>query len=97
MFVIVAGGGKTDTFLAQNLLNAGQTVRVIEPRAENVSRLKTELPEEVVVRGDGSDPQILSQVGVQAAQVVAAVTGNDQANLVVCTLARFEFAVPRCG
>jgi trk system potassium uptake protein TrkA len=95
MFVLIAGGGKIGSFLAQKLLQAGHTVRVIEPRIHPTGRLAAELPAEVLVRGDGSDPQLLQQSGIRAAQVVAAVTGDDAANLVICTLARFEFAVPR--
>jgi trk/ktr system potassium uptake protein len=95
MFVLIVGGGKTGSFLAQKVRQAGHTVRVIEPRAETISRLQAELPAEAFIRGDGSDPQLLSDAGIRDAQVVAAVTGNDAANLVVCTLARFEFAVPR--
>jgi trk system potassium uptake protein TrkA len=95
VFVLIVGGGKTGSFLAEKLFEAGHTVRVIEPRDENIARLRARLPEEVVIRGDGSDPQILTAAGIRAAQVVAAMTGTDQANLVVCTLARFEFDVAR--
>jgi trk/ktr system potassium uptake protein len=95
MFVLIVGGGKTGSFLAQKLLGAGHKVRVIEPSANPLGRLAVDLPEDVIVRGDGSDPQLLDDTGIRAAQVVAAVTGDDAANLVICTLARSEFAVPR--
>jgi trk system potassium uptake protein len=45
--------------------------------------------------GDGSSPTILELADVGSAQVLAAVTGEDEANLVICTLARMEFNVPR--
>ncbi len=48
-----------------------------------------------MIYGDGSSPAILESAGIQQAQVLAAVTGEDEANLVVTTLARFEFNVPR--
>ena len=47
------------------------------------------------MEGDGSLPSVLEAAGVSEANVVAAVTGEDEANLVVCMLARFEYSVPR--
>jgi trk system potassium uptake protein TrkA len=57
--------------------------------------LREELPKEVIVPGDGSSPSVLESAGIEDAQVLAAVTGEDEDNLVVSTLARFEFGVPR--
>lgn len=95
MFVIIVGGGKTGNQLALQLLQEGHTVRLIEKRQEFVERLRSELPEEAIVWGDGSAPGVLELAGIQQAHVLAAVTGEDETNLVVCTLARFEFNVPR--
>jgi trk system potassium uptake protein TrkA len=95
MFVIIVGGGKTGSHLAQGLLEEGHQVCVIEEREAVVERLRAELPEELIVVGDGSSPAVLEQAGVQHAQVLAAVTGEDETNLVICTLARSEFNVPR--
>lgn len=95
MDVIVVGGGKTGSQLAAQLLEAGHRVRVIEAREHVVERLQRELPAEVIHPGDGSEPEVLEAAGVAAAQVLAAVTGDDDANLVITSLARFEFGVPR--
>jgi trk system potassium uptake protein TrkA len=95
MFVIIVGGGKTGSHLAELLLAGGHQVRVIDRRPEVIEKLKTELPLEVVVRGDGADPKVLTSVGVKTANVVAAVTGDDEDNLVVSTMARFEFGTRR--
>ena len=95
MFVIIVGGGKTGSHLATLLLAGGHTIRVIDRRPEVIEKLKAELPEEVVIRGDGADPKVLLNTGVRSANVVAAVTGDDEDNLVVSTLARFEFRVRR--
>ncbi len=95
MFVIIVGGGKTGSQLAVKLLAEGHRVKVIEDRPIVLERLKTELPEEAIVAGDGSSPTVLEAAGVKEAQVLAAVTGEDEANLVITTLARFEFEVPR--
>jgi trk system potassium uptake protein len=93
--VIVVGGGRTGSHLARQLIEEGYRVRLIEHRPEIVERLQLELPQEVIVFGDGSSPATLESAGIQQAQVLAAVTGEDEANLVVTTLARFEFNVPR--
>jgi len=95
MFVIIVGGGKTGSYLAELLLADGHKVRVIDRRPEVIEKLKTELPVESIVRGDGADPKVLINVGVKTADVVASVTGDDEDNLVVSTLARFEFNVRR--
>ncbi len=95
MFVIVVGGGKTGAFLAQQLVADGYQVRLIENRPEIVAKLAGEIPAEVLVMGDGSSPGVLEAAGIGQANVLAAVTGEDEANLVITTLAKFEFHVPR--
>jgi trk system potassium uptake protein TrkA len=95
MNVIIVGGGKTGAQLTNQLLNEGHQVKLIEIRPEVAERLKGELPQQVVISGDGSAPNILEEAGIKQAQVLAAVTGEDEANLVVTTLARFEFNISR--
>ena len=95
MFVIIVGGGKTGSQLASQLINGGHQVKLIEDRAQILERLREELPAEVVVAGDGSSPSVLESAGIDHAQVLAAVTGEDEDNLVITTLGRFEFGVPR--
>jgi trk system potassium uptake protein TrkA len=95
MFVIIVGGGKTGSQLAFLLLNEGHEVKIVEDRPTVLERLRQELPAETVIAGDGSDPNVLEAAGIRRAHVLAAVTGSDEANLVITTLARFEFGVPR--
>ncbi len=95
MNVIIVGGGKTGAHLTRKLLDEGHAVRLIEIRVEVAERLKQESLEKALILGDGSSPVILEAAGVRQAQVLAAVTGEDEANLVVTTLARFEFNIPR--
>jgi trk system potassium uptake protein TrkA len=95
MYVIVVGGGKTGSHLARLLLAGGHRVRVIDDRSDVIELLRGELPPETAVEGDGADPKVLEGVGIGAADAVAAVTGDDEDNLVVATLARFEFRVGR--
>lgn len=95
MFVIIVGGGKTGSQLAAGLLSEGYQVKIIENRAEVLARLRQELPPELIINGDGSAPSILESAGIGHADVLAAVTGEDETNLVVATLARFEYSVQR--
>jgi trk system potassium uptake protein len=95
MYVIIVGGGNTGSHLAQILVSEGHTVRVVEERPALLEKLRTELPVDAVVAGDGSAPTVLEQAQIEKALVLAAVTGSDETNLVITSLARFEFNVPR--
>ncbi len=95
MFVIIAGGGRTGTELAKSLLAEGHRIVVVEERPVVVDRLKQDIPAEFIVLGEASSPTVLESAGIRQAQVLAAVTRDDEANLVISTLARFEFGVPR--
>ncbi len=95
MFVIIVGGGNIGSHLAKMLLEGGHTVKVIEERPALLEKLPKELPVEVIVAGDGSSPTTLENAGIHKANVLAAVTGSDETNLVVTSLGRFEFNVPR--
>jgi len=95
MFVLIIGGGKVGSHLGSLLIEEGHTIRIIEPRQEVLTKLHRELPAEVIHPGDGTDPARLEQSGIRKANVVAAVTGSDETNLVVTSLARFEYNVPR--
>lgn len=95
MNVLIVGGGNTGAQLARRLLDAGYQVKLIESQPETIGRLTEELPAGVVVMGDGSSPLIMETAGITSAHVLAAVTGEDETNLVITTLARFEFEVPR--
>ncbi len=94
-YVIIVGGGKVGAYLASLLTAEGHIVRVIEGNRAEISRLSQELPTGVLVVGDGTDPAVMEAAGVRKADVVAAVNRADETNLVVTSLARFEFNVPR--
>lgn len=95
MFVIIVGGGRTGAQLARTLLAEGHQIVLIEERPQIIERLYQELPENTVIQGDGSSPTVLEKAGIRQAEVLAAVTSEDEANLVIATLGRFEFGVTR--
>lgn len=94
MNVIVVGGGKVGTYLSALLIDGGHWVKIID-EPEHEARLRRELPAEAVVPGDRTDPNMLEAAGIRHADVIVAVTDQDEVNLVVTSLARFEFGVPR--
>jgi K+ transport systems, NAD-binding component len=95
MKVIIIGGGKVGAYIANLLLNNNCSVKVIENRENVLEKLKKEIPEDTIVYGSGTDPNVLESAGIGETDVVAAVTGADETNLVASTIAKFEFGVPR--
>jgi trk system potassium uptake protein len=95
MFVIIVGGGKTGSQLARILINQGHEIKLIDDRRVVLEKLKREFPREMIMVGDISSPSVLERAGINRASVLAAVSSEDEANLVVTTLGRFEFNVPR--
>ncbi len=95
MKTMIIGGGKVGEFLANFLQKQGHNVVVVEERREELERLHEEVGQQNVVLGSGTDPVVLESSGIRQMDVVAAVTGKDEVNLVVSSLARFEFNVPR--
>jgi trk system potassium uptake protein TrkA len=91
MNMLIVGGGKVGGYLAELLSDAGHRITVVELRPEHQSRLQHDLPQITIVSGDGADPTVLEAAGVRTAGVVVAVTGADETNLVVTSLARLEF------
>jgi trk system potassium uptake protein TrkA len=95
MFVVIAGGGRTAAQLAALLLDQNHEVHVIEHRRDILAFIHRELPTEVIYEGNATNPQIVEQAGIRRAQVLAACTGDDADNLVLCFLARTRYGVPR--
>lgn len=96
MFIVINGGGKVGSYLARTMLGSGHTVAVIEKREEVVEKLAQELPRNaLIILGDGCDVAFQEDAGVGHADVFAAVTGDDDDNLVSAQLARISFGVPR--
>jgi len=95
MKVIIVGGGQVGSYLASLLLSKGYEIRLIDHREKVFNKLLKEFPKEILIFGNGSDPEVLEKAGITSANVVAAVSAQDEINLVVSTLAKMEFSVPR--
>jgi trk system potassium uptake protein TrkA len=97
MFVLIVGGGKDGSHLAEMLLKekGKHKITIIERSMPNYELLTKEIAGATIIRGDGCDPKVLEEAGVTKADVVAAVTHDDEDNLVISQLAKFEFHVPK--
>jgi trk system potassium uptake protein TrkA len=94
MYVVLVGGGKVGYYLTRTLISVGHEALLIEERGDRASRLQEEFGEAVVV-GDGCETATLEEAGASRADVIAAVTGHDEDNLVICQVAKMRFGVPR--
>ncbi|MEJ7761323.1 MAG: NAD-binding protein [Thermomicrobiales bacterium] len=92
MYNIVVGGGKVGYYLTKQLLEEGHEVLLIERNPEKASSVADTFGA-VVLTGDGAEAVTLAAAGAARADVVIAVTGEDEDNLVVCQTARQKFHV----
>jgi trk system potassium uptake protein TrkA len=95
MYVLIVGAGKVGDSLARALAQGGFDVALVEKEEDLSRKIAEELDNVLVIGGDGCDPARLEDAGIARAQVVAAVTGDDEDNLIICQLARDTFGVPR--
>lgn len=94
MYIIVVGGGKIGFYLTTALLNEGHEVLVLEKDAKRCEFITEQLGS-VVQRGDGCEARTLAEVGTERANMLIAVTDEDEDNLVACQVAKRMFRVPR--
>jgi trk system potassium uptake protein TrkA len=94
VYIIIAGGGKVGRFLTETLVNRGHEVLLIEKDKNKVEQY-TEQFGGIVVQGDACEAQVLSDAGIARADVLIAVTGDDEDNLVCCQVAKRKFKVNR--
>ena len=94
MYIIVVGGGRVGYYLTKELLEAGHELVVLEKNERRARQISDELGSIVLAR-DGCEGKHLAEAGANRAAIVAAVTGDDEDNLVVCQMAKHHFEVPR--
>ena len=92
--MIVAGAGKVGWNLARELIGGGHEVTVIESDRERYMTVEEEL-EHSVHYGDASELWVLERAGIARADMVIAVTGDDEDNLLICQVAREKYGVER--
>lgn len=95
MNIIIVGGGQVGSYVANSLMERGHKVMIIEKHTDKFEKLKAHFPEDILIKANGTDPVVLENAGINKADAVAAVTGMDEVNLVVSTLAKMEFGVPK--
>src|ERR671917_2430842 len=94
MFVLVVGGGKVGYYLTRELIENGHEVVLMEKDRARADEIADQIGS-VVVAHDGCEGKYLAEAGANRADIVAAVTGDDEDNLVVCQMAKHHFDVPR--
>jgi trk system potassium uptake protein TrkA len=95
MFAIVVGGGKVGSTVARALLKRGHEVTLVEQRLDRYEMLEQEFEHQVQV-GDATEMSVLERAGIaRPADIVIAVTGDDEDNLVIGQLAREKYGVER--
>ncbi len=93
MYLIVIGGGKVGYFLSRDLLERGDEVTLVEKDGTRADWLEGQLGS-IVMKGDGDEMGFLSSTGIERADAVLAVTGDDEDNLIALQLAKRHFNVP---
>ena len=94
MYIIIVGGGRVGYYLARALLNEGHEILIVEKSAHFCDIINEEMGS-VCVRGDGCEAATLTEVGTSRADMLVAVTGDDEDNMVACQVAKHKFNVPR--
>ena len=94
MYIIVIGGGRVGYYLTKALLAEGHEVLVVEKDAGICVDINEELGS-ICVRGDGCEASTLAEAGAERANMLIAVTGDDEDNLIACQVSKHKFNVPR--
>jgi trk system potassium uptake protein len=95
MYVLVTGGGLVGSNLTRTLLKLGHEVTLVEQRRDRFDRLEEEFEHHVQL-GDATELYILERAGIgRPPDIVVAVTGDDEDNIVICQMARERYGVEK--
>lgn len=93
MKVLIVGGGQVGSNLAKMLSSEGHLVTLIEVDRAKCAQLGERVGDVRIMCGDGDEPYLLEEADIRSAEAVIAATGDDEDNLVVCLLAKYEYGV----
>jgi len=85
---IIAGGGRTAYYLAEQLINSGIAVKIIENNMERCEVLSEKLPKAIIIHGDATNQEVLSEEGLEQAEGFVSLTGMDEANMFLSLYAK---------
>jgi trk system potassium uptake protein len=94
MYIVVVGAGKVGWNLARELISKDNEVTLVESDPARYATVEEEL-EHAVQYGDGSELWVLERAGIGRADMVIAVTGDDEDNILICQVAREKYGVER--
>ncbi|MBO4575781.1 MAG: Trk system potassium transporter TrkA [Neisseriaceae bacterium] len=93
MQILILGGGEVGSTVAKTLATAGNTITVVDTNESTIQALSDVLDIQTMV-GNAASPLVLSQAGAADADMMLALTGNDETNLTACVLGKRIFNVP---
>jgi trk system potassium uptake protein TrkA len=93
-YILIVGAGKVGWNLARELLGKGHEVTVIDNDRERYLTVEQEL-EHNIQYGDASELWVLERAGISRADMVIAVTGDDEDNMLICQVAKEKYLVDR--
>ncbi len=85
---MIVGGGTAAYYLADQLLRAGISVKIIESNFKRCEKLSTLLPEAIIINGDGTDEALLREEGLETADSFVPLTGIDEENIMLTLYAK---------
>jgi len=95
VYVLIAGGGKVGSNLARTLIRSGNEVTLVEQRSDRFDKLEAEF-EHQVHKGDATELYVLERAGIKRPpDIVVAVTGDDEDNIIICQMARERYGVAK--
>jgi len=95
VFVLIIGGGKVGLNTARQLTQLGHEIALVEQRRTRYDLIAGWLGEDALVYGDGTEIWVLERAGIGRADMVVAVTGDDEDNIIISQVAKLKFGVPK--
>ncbi len=87
MYIIIAGGGVVGFYTAQFIAKSGNDVVIIEQDRHRAEEIANKI-DALVIKGDAKEIKTLSEAEVDKADILLALTGSDETNILICMLAK---------